>query len=396
MKVLAVFSAWYPHYTSASVGIILDQVNHYLSKKGIMVDICTPIGGNIKVINTPLLKYMRTVGPIDHFIRRIYFWKKALSFIKQHYDTYDLFWVHNPNPFIWRNANKNIFNKVIITQHSTFTGVSEKSPYKSLKLKIYFYFMKRFEKQFFNTIKNLSNKIIVISPYITKELVTLGIKKERIVYIPNGVDTQKFKPVSDKEKRKLREKFNIPEDKIVMLNIGQLIESKHPVEMIKLFKKLKSTYKDLYLIVVGKGRLLLQIKKMIEEIDDTRLIEYTPHHELCNLYKCSDYYITASTYEGQSLALLEAMSSGLACITSKIPNLESIIKEADCGISINFENMEEAYMRLSEFLDKGNIIYLGKNAREYIEKNHDWKFIANNNYIKEFDRVTCKKEECKK
>ena len=383
MKILVELSAWYPHYTSSSLGIILDQISPHLKKKGIEIDICTPIGGNIKIINPSLMKYIRKFPSIDHYIRRIYFWKKALNYTKQNYDNYDLFWVHNPNPLIWKNADKKIFDKVVLTQHSSFVGVSKKSPYKGLKLKIYFYFMKRFEKQFFNNIKNLSNKIIVISPFIAKEIENLGIKNERIVYISNGVDAKKFKPLSDIEKSKLKDKYRIPKDKLVIISVGQLIESKHPIKMIKAYEKIKSKHKNLFLIVVGRGKQLPTVKKMVDLRDDKKLVEYMPHPELLNLYKCSDYYITASTYEGQSLALLEAMASGLICITSKIPNLESIIKDANCGISIDFDNIEESINKLSELFDKSDSKLLGENARRYVERNHDWSIISDQ-YLKIF------------
>ena len=86
VKILVELSAWYPHYTSSSLGIILDQISPHLKNKGIEIDICTPIGGNIKIINSSLMKYMRKFASIDHYIRRIYFWKKALKYTKQNYN----------------------------------------------------------------------------------------------------------------------------------------------------------------------------------------------------------------------------------------------------------------------------------------------------------------------
>ena len=106
MKVLAVLSSWYPHYTSSSIGVIVDQISIRLRKKGIKVDICAPIGGNVNIINPNILKRTRIFEPIDHFYRMIYFWFRALYYINNNYEKYDIFWVHNPNPIIWRFANK--------------------------------------------------------------------------------------------------------------------------------------------------------------------------------------------------------------------------------------------------------------------------------------------------
>jgi len=66
--------------------------------------------------------------------------------------------------------------------------------------------------------------------------------------------------------------------------------------------------------------------------------------------------------------------------------LESIIKEANCGISVDFGNMDESYNRLLELLKKDDNKSLGENARKYVERNHDWRIITNS-YIKEFEKI---------
>ena len=64
-----------------------------------------------------------------------------------------------------------------------------------------------------------------------------------------------------------------------------------------------------------------------------------------------------SIYEGQPLTLLEAMSAGLKCIVSDIPNLKNIVYNADCGITININDEIEAANTIMNYLKSDNNIH---------------------------------------
>jgi glycosyltransferase involved in cell wall biosynthesis len=389
MKILAVLSAWYPHYTSSSIGVVVDHVSDCLRKQGITVDICAPIGGNINLINTNILKRTRIFEPVDHFYRMIFFWFKALYFIKNNYEKYDVFWIHNPNPIIWRFVNKKYLDKIIFTIHSTYGGMNKKIKFESIKLNIFYNFMTKNEKKFFDKIKSTKNSIIVFSPECIKDLTDFGIDDEKIMYIPNGVDINYFKPISLKMKRDIRQKFGFPQNKIIMLSLGRLDEVKKPIKLIKTFLVLEKYCDNVFLIVIGKGDELQKIKKMTEKNKNILIMGYVNIMDESNsdLIACCDAYITTSSYEGQPLALLESMSSGLLCIISKIPNLEKIVQSAKCGISLSFDDAELAANEIANFFKMNKISTFGLNARRYIENNHDWDLVSRK-YLEEFKKIT--------
>jgi len=389
MKILAILSSWYPHYTSSSVGVVVDQVSMRLRKNGIKVDICAPIGGNVNIINSNILKKTRIFEPVDHFYRMIYFWFKAIYYIKNNYEKYDLFWVHNPNPIIWRFVNKKLLNKIFFAIHTTYGGARKKSNFESIKLNIFFNFMTYNEKKFFEKIKSINNRVIVFSPECIKELTNFGIDDKKIVYIPNGVDINYFKPISSEMKRNVRKKFGIPQDKIVILSLGRLDEVKKPIKLIKTFLALEKRCENIFLIIIGKGDELQKIKKMTEKNKNILIPGYVNliDESNANLIACCDAYITTSSYEGQPLALLESMSSGLLCITSNIPTLEKIVRSANCGISLSFDDAEQAADEIANFFKMNKIATFGLNARKYIENNHNWDIVSKK-YIEEFNKST--------
>jgi len=383
LKILVCLSSWYPHYTSSSIGVIVDEVSKELKKRGNVVYICSPVGGDIELIKPDIIKKTKNFELMNHYYRIFLFWNKCLRYIIKNYCEYDIIWVHHPIPYLWIFLNRYYYKKIIITQHTTFTGISKKSPYTSLKFKLYFFLMRWFEKLFFKKLRDIKNKITVISPVVIDEIEKLGISKDRIIYIPNGVNVYKYKIFNLKMKNIIKEKYEIPKDKIILISVGRLIDSKHPLDLIKTFKIIDN--EKFYLNILGKGDLFNKIKFHSKGYKNIKIWGYVDEKTKRELMSASDYYVSASRYEGQPLALLESMSSGLGCITNNIPNITHIIEDANCGFTVDFSNYSDAANKIENILKIKNNKF-NKNARKFIEKKHDWNIVAKN-YEELFEKM---------
>ena len=118
---------------------------------------------------------------------------------------------------------------------------------------------------------------------------------------------------------------------------------------------------------------------------NVKFLGYVEEEDKPYLYACSDYFIIASKYEGgePNLTVAEAMASGLPCIVSDIPGLR-IVGDANCGIVVDFNDIEKAAEEIIKYLSKDNSDHL-ENAREYTVNNFDWEIIAER-YLEEFQR----------
>jgi len=106
--------------------------------------------------------------------------------------------------------------------------------------------------------------------------------------IPNGVDTRKFRPMKDK--KQLRKKFNLRDDKVVALYIGHRTKSKGFDIWVDLTKREYST--DINFWAPGN----------------------VPHDMLPEMFNAVDYLVFPSEYEGCPYTVLEAMSCGTPVI----------------------------------------------------------------------------------
>ncbi|MCR5093781.1 MAG: glycosyltransferase family 4 protein [Lachnospiraceae bacterium] len=123
--------------------------------------------------------------------------------------------------------------------------------------------------------------------------------------IPNGVNTEFFRPDADRRD---------PEE-IRILFVSRLIERKGLQHVIPMLKTLPdSTDKKVRLMVVGEGPYRDRLQQITEEQQVTEMVRFLGEkrgEELAGIYRQADIFILPSSNEGMPNVVLEAMASGL-------------------------------------------------------------------------------------
>jgi glycosyltransferase involved in cell wall biosynthesis len=360
MKLLVCASEYFPH--GSGIANVIYNVVEQLKIQGVECTVCSPTGPDIILGNKRLIDKFGFLG-------LLYYWYQVSHFFKK--TDYDVVWLQNPY-FIGRNP----FPRCMVTMHSTYYGMVHHNVGNTFFLKIYNTIVAFCERYCLEKISKTTLFTGVGQP-VCDELKTIGIAGEQIVYIPNGVDITKFHPSEDK--KKLREKFKIPADEIILLSIGRLTPQKQPFVLIDNFSIIEKRIKNISLYISGKGELYEAATNRAERmrIQKIHFLGYIKDDDIPDLYACSDYFISTSKYEGGQppLTLAEAMASGLPCIMSDISPHLNIIRESDCGIVVHFENVETTSAQLYNYLTERHQDH-SKNARKYVEKNLDWSILS--------------------
>jgi glycosyltransferase involved in cell wall biosynthesis len=140
------------------------------------------------------------------------------------------------------------------------------------------------------------------------------------VFVNNGVDTDKFCP---SDKKTLRAKLCLPQDKKIFIWVGNLIKLKNPMLMVNAVKRLAG--KDYFFIFCGDGSLLEPCRK---ELSRYQNVLFTGRILNINEFlQASDVFVSTSTSEGLPNAALEALACGLFAILSDIEQHRLLIKE---------------------------------------------------------------------
>ena len=198
--------------------------------------------------------------------------------------------------------------------------------YKHITIRI----MKKKEKK---TLENLEY-IVVFSEFMKKELLKyFNIKK--IVKIPPGINTNKFKRLSEEDVRKLKEQLSIPQKSILLLSVSRLVKQKNIELIIKTMPKIPN---NCYFLIIGDGiqkNNLIKLARKEGVYNRCRFLGFKTNPEY--YYGCSDMFINPATYEPFGHVFLEAMSSGLPIIwlDSEEVGGSEILEDGKNGYSIN-------------------------------------------------------------
>jgi len=201
----------------------------------------------------------------------------------------------------------------------------QKQKEKFLTRKIYLRFLKKYKK------------IIAVSSATADSLKNVFPEiKEKILVIPNGVDTKRFE--IKESKGELRKKLNLP-DGILGICVGRLTPFKNQKFLIKVAKEIKRD--DFYILIIGDGDEYENLKKEIEKEkleDRVRLLGFIPSDEIPYYLKASDIFLYPSLKEGFGIVVLEAMAAGLPVVIFR----EIYVEEF--GNNILVANNEEEFM----------------------------------------------------
>lgn len=159
-------------------------------------------------------------------------------------------------------------------------------------------------------------------------------RSKQTKYIPGvGVDTEKFKK-EDINKVQIRESIGVKEDDFLIISVGELNKNKNHQVIIRAIEKLKNS--KIKYVVCGEGPLENELRELVNELGLTNQVEFLGfRNDVSNLMKVSDLFAFPSIREGLSLALMEAMASGLPSICSDIRGNTDLIDEEKGGYLIN-------------------------------------------------------------
>jgi glycosyltransferase involved in cell wall biosynthesis len=181
---------------------------------------------------------------------------------------------------------------------------SQKQKENFLTRKIYLWFLKKYKK------------IIAVSSATADSLKSVFREiKEKILVIPNGIDTKRFEVKESKEE--LRKKLNLP-DGILGICIGRLTSFKNQKFLVRVAKEIKGD--DFCILIIGDGDEYENLKNEIEKEkleDRVKLFGFVPSDKIPYYLKASDIFLYPSLKEGFGIAVLEAMASSLPVVIFK-------------------------------------------------------------------------------
>jgi len=218
------------------------------------------------------------------------------------------------------------------------------------------------------------DRIVAISSQIQGELINHSFARERIIRIPNGVDTNRFRPARDREAAK---RVLGLQGKIVSF-IGRLDPQKGLHHLLDAWSAVVAQRPDARLLLLGTGPQEAELMRLAEELRVSRSVDFLGYREDVRPYlQATDVFVLPSLAEGMSNVLLEAMASGLACVATRIGGNTDLVEDDVNGVLVepaDGAGLANAILRLVQ--SDADAARLGVAARERVERELSIEVIA--------------------
>lgn len=231
-------------------------------------------------------------------------------------------------------------------------------------------------------ILHLVSSIVFSTDEHASYLKTIGFKKmNKVQIIPNGVDINRFAPAnSTTEKLSLREELELPKGDLIFLYVGLRIPRKGVLELVEAWREYKLQGNRGTLVLVGdEQRNLDNLQTFYSKLDqitneltkDKGLIVRKPSSQIEKYFKASDVFTFLSKHEGMPNVLVEAMSSGLAVLTTRFDGFSEVFGQSGRNLLITTHKIDDILRNLVTLSDSNEISKYGTKARDWIAETQE-------------------------
>jgi len=195
--------------------------------------------------------------------------------------------------------------------------------------------------------------------------------KDKIIFVPNGIDTSRFKPDRDTGWR-LRNELGI-DNYFVWLAVGRFEAAKDYPNMLQAFKMVVDKKQDTLLLLAGQGSLLEETRKLANELDLEDKVRFLGvRRDVPDLMNAADAYVMSSAWEGMPMVLLEAEACGLPVVATDVGGNSEVILNNKSGYIVPPGDSEAlaATMVKMMALPEAERRAMGRAGRAHIEANY--------------------------
>lgn len=210
------------------------------------------------------------------------------------------------------------------------------------------------------------------------------ISKDKVEILPNTITPLKLDKLNEEEINKIRDKYNIPKDRAILVyggNLGKPQGIDFIIECIKENEKRNNTF----FLIIGSGTDYDKLNNYIKDnnIKNTAIYSYMPKEDYDNVVKACDiglvFLDNRFTIPNIPSRILTYMEFGMPIIAATDTNtdLDKILEDGKFGLWSESKNLNDFYKNVDTLCeDKALLDEMGSNGRKYLEDN----FTSNNAY----------------
>jgi glycosyltransferase involved in cell wall biosynthesis len=208
--------------------------------------------------------------------------------------------------------------------------------------------------------------VITVSKDLMKYYIKQGVNRKKMRLVYNGVDVKRYIPASKKKGLEL-------------LFVGNLVERKGVIYLLKAFKKIKEQIPDAKLFIVGrrneKSDYVRELRK--NSMEGVTFIGIVTEEQLIGHYQSATMLVHPPLYEAFGMTLVEAMACGTPVVATDVGGIPEVLGDDEILIKARkSDEIAKAVLKLAG--NKRKLDSMGKKGRKRVEDNFSWETVSKN------------------
>ena len=207
--------------------------------------------------------------------------------------------------------------RLVHTQHGLVSGLNSR------------------KRMLIRLLRGAADYICPVSESVAVQLKMLGwIRDNNYASILNGVNVQEFTP-NAAVRDEYRRNFDISPEDLVCICVARVAEVKDHETLITGFEAFLVRQENAKLLVVGDGPLFSNIEKLVAQKNlKDKVLLLGERNDVLQLLQMSDVFVMTSKSEGVSIALLEAMSTGIVPVVTEVGGNREVVDSGTNGFLV--------------------------------------------------------------
>ncbi|MDW8103882.1 MAG: glycosyltransferase [Armatimonadota bacterium] len=204
-----------------------------------------------------------------------------------------------------------------------------------------------------------------------------AVSARRMRYIPNGVDTEIFRP-DDAARVQMRAHLGV-QDTFVWLAVGRLEPAKDYPTLLHAFEKVARHCSSIKLLLAGEGALRDILKKMVCQLHiEDRVTFLGARQDIPQLMNAADACVMSSAWEGLPNVLLEAHACGLPIVATDVGGNSEVVIDGETGFLVPPRQPEALAQAMRRMMALGTQqrARMGQAGRQHVLQNYNMERIV--------------------
>ncbi len=180
---------------------------------------------------------------------------------------------------------------------------------------------------------------LVQNPEDLHVLARLGVPRDKLVLLGNGVDLQRFRPPpSEQSRRRARADLGVDVDAIVVGTVARLVWQKGFRELFVAAARVRDRHPDVVFVVVGGSDPdkadAIPPEQLVAAHRRGRIVFAGSRHDMEHVYPGFDLFVLPSYREGFPRSAMEAAASGLPVVATDIRGCRQVVSHGQSGLLV--------------------------------------------------------------